>query len=627
MKIHAAPLTQRSIASVFVAALGGALAPVATAQLAVVSVEPGINASHVAAGGDIVIHFDRPVAQSALPPATDHLKVFGKSTGPAAGTWTMDTTGLSAHFAPAQPFAAGEIVQVDLSHDLLAADGTALREAGFHFEYRVRTRPNSLEFTELATMTVRSQPNQGVRVYGGQASDLDDDGWVDLAIVNQDASDIRVFLNQADGTGTFDPFLTPTAGTGDTPSPNESCDMNGDGLMDIVTGDKFGDTVSVLLGRGDGTFDPSVQYSMGDLPRGLAVFDMDGDGDTDVACANANSSSLAIRMNNGDGTLGPVTTMDGGGNFEWGLASGDMNNDGIIDMVVGAQGSQRLIVWLGNGDGTFTQGGVLNNVNRVWMVVLGDVNGDGNLDVSTGNGANASGTIALGDGAGNLTLHQLLPTGGLVVATDLGDLDGDGDLDWVLSAFSGGAWGVFENDGTGTFTHVYDFPATDNPACALLFDFDRDQDLDIALLDEIADEVVLLENTFPGANFCPALLNSTGLPATTSFTGSLDVADNELSVHAGPLPDGFGFYFYGQATQFPTSVGNGILCLGNPVYRSDPALGTGNLLTVAFDLTNPPVPAATMLPGSTWHFQCVFRDAAAGGAFFNFSDGLSVTFE
>lgn len=626
MTKHAASLATPSIAAVFVAALAGPMAPNATAQLAVVSVEPGINASHVAPAADIIVHFDRPVAVTALPPTTDHLKVFGKSTGPASGTWTVDATGLSARFTPAEAFSAGEMVQVDLSHDLLAVDGTALRSAGYHFEYRVRTRPNTLEFTQIATMSVRSQPSQGVRVYGGQASDLNDDGWLDLAIVNQGPSDVRVLLNQADGTGSFDPFLTPTTGTGNTPSPNESCDMDGDGLMDIVTGDKIGDTVSVLLGRGDGTFDPSVQYAMGDLPRGVAVFDMDGDGDTDVVSANANSSSLSLRMNNGDGTLGPATTMDGGGDREWGLASGDMNNDGIIDFVVGAQGSERLIVWLGNGDGTFSQGGSLNGVNRVWMVVLGDVNGDGNLDVSTGNGVNASGTIALGDGNGNLTLHQVLPTGGLVVATDLGDLDGDGDLDWILSAFSGSVWGVFENDGTGTFTHAYDFAATDNPACALLFDFDRDQDLDLALLDEIADEFVFLENTCPASNFCPGIANSTGVPATTSFTGSSSVAVNELNVHAGPLPDGFGFYFYGQNTQFPMSVGNGILCLGGPVYRSSPALATGSLLTVSFDLTSPPVAGATILPGSTWHFQCVYRDAAAGGANFNFSDGLTLTF-
>jgi len=611
--------------------LTGAIAPLAlsvaaSAQLTVDSVQPAMNASNVLPNAQIVVTFDRAISLAALPPASGHLRVFGKSTGPAAGTWTLDPGGFAARFTPTEPFAAGEVVQLGVSHDVVALDGSALRSAGFHSEFRVRTRPTTMTFSQGDTLNVRSPNGNGVRVYGGQASDLNDDGAVDLAIINQDSSDVRVFLNRADGTASFDPFLTPPTGTGNTPSPNESCDMNGDGLMDIVTGDKIGDTISVLLGRGDGTFDPSAQYYMGDLPRGLAVFDMDGDGDSDVISANANSSHLSIRLNNGDGTLGARTSFNGGGSSEWGLASGDMNNDGIIDFVVGAQGSRRLIVWLGNGDGTFTQSGVLNGAGRIWMVVLGDINGDGNLDVATSNGVDATGTIALGDGSGGLSLQQVQSTGGLVVATDLGDLDGDGDLDWIMSAFSGGAWTMHMNNGAGNFTTETTFIASQNPACALLFDFDGDQDLDIALLDEIADEVLLWENTCLATSFCQATPNSTGLPAVTSFTGSCSIAANDLSLHVGPLPDGFGFFFYGQSTQPGMPVGNGVLCLGSQLFRSPPALASGSLLSAPFDLATPPVPAATILSGSTWHFQLVFRDAPAGGAGFNFSNGLELSF-
>ncbi len=619
-------LRSRAVRLLSVSLAASLLSGAATAQLTVVSIQPSINAGNVLPTADVVVTFDRAVSILALPPWSDDLKVFGKSTGPAAGTWLLDAGGLAARFTPAQPFAAGEVVQLGISHDLVALDGSVMRGAGFHSEFRVRTRPTTMTFSQGDTLNVRSSNGGGVRVYGGQASDLNDDGALDLAIVNQDTSDVRVFLNRADGTASFDPFLTPPTETGDTPSPNESCDMNGDGLMDIVTGDKIGDTVTVLLGRGDGTFDPGVQYSMGDLPRGLAVFDMDGDGDSDVLSANANSSNLSIRLNNGDGTLGARTSFNGGGSAEWGLASGDMNNDGIIDFVVGAQSSRRLIVWLGNGDGTFTQSGVLNGAGRIWMVVLGDVNGDGNLDVATSNGVDATGTIALGDGNGGLSLQQVQSTGGLVVATDLGDLDGDGDLDWILSAFSGGAWTMHMNGGAGTFTTETTFIASQNPACALLFDFDGDQDLDIALLDEIADEVLLWENTCLATSFCQATPNSTGLPAVVSFTGSCSVAENDLSLHVGPMPDAFGFFFYGQSTQPGTPVGNGLLCLGSQLFRSPPAQATGGLLSTPFDLASPPVPAAAILSGSTWNFQLVFRDLLGGGAGFNFSDGLALTF-
>jgi hypothetical protein len=260
------------------------------------------------------------------------------------------------------------------------------------------------------------------------------------------------------------------------------------------------------------------------------------------------------------------------------------------------------------------------------MVVLGDLDGDGNLDVSTGNGTSNSGAIVLGDGAGNLALRQIMPAPGFVVATDLGDLDGDGDLDWVLSSFSGGRWTLYENDGAANFTFDQEFIATDNAACALMLDFDNDMDLDLVLLDEIADEVVLWENVCPTSTFCAPTANSTGAPALASMTGSCAVAENDFTLHAAPVPDNFGFFFYGQTPTGGAPVGNGVLCLANPVWRSPIGLASGQVLSVTIDLESPPAPPATILPGSTWYFQAVYRDVPAGGAMFNFAQGIGILF-
>ena len=66
-----------------------------------------------------------------------------------------------------------------------------------------------MDFVFLDSMSTRTVPDESSRAYGGIASDLDDDGWADLTIVNEDTADLRVFLNLADGTGLFADFIQP----------------------------------------------------------------------------------------------------------------------------------------------------------------------------------------------------------------------------------------------------------------------------------------------------------------------------------------------------------------------------------------------------------------------------------
>jgi hypothetical protein len=83
---------------------------------------------------------------------------------------------------------------------------------------------------------------------------------------------------------------------------------------------------------------------------------------------------------------------------------------------------------------------------------------------------------------------------GSIVSSDLGDLDGDGDLDWVLASYGAARWFVFRNNGTGTMTASQSFVAPNAASCAVFLDFDNDRDLDLALVDEVADVVLLMRN-------------------------------------------------------------------------------------------------------------------------------------
>jgi hypothetical protein len=346
-------------------------------------------------------------------------------------------------------------------------------------------------------MTARTNQQQPVRVYGGLATDLNRDGYLDITTVNEDSADLRVFLNRADRSGLFHEFAQPPYPVNDRVSPSEPTDFNADGIADVCVANINSNTVSILLGAGDGSFNPQQEVGVGLAPRGIAVLDVDGDGDVDIVNTNANSSNLSLLLNDGAGVMGAPTFFEGGGSAEWALAAEDMNNDGLLDLVVGARSSHLIIVHTAGGDGTFTQQLAQDSDGSTWMLACGDLNGDGNADVSCANSSQNRGSILLGNGDGTLAPPTGYASSPFPLATDLGDLDGDGDLDWVTSSY-GGDWWLYLNNGSGDFRHTQTFLAPQASSDSLLLDIDNDGDLDLALLDELADVVILMKNSGTG---------------------------------------------------------------------------------------------------------------------------------
>lgn len=132
-------------------------------------------------------------------------------------------------------------------------------------------------------------------------------------------------------------------------------------------------------------------------------------------------------------------------------------------------------------------------------------------------------------------------------------------------------------------------------------------------------------------SYCAATPNSTGLPAVISIVGSTSVAADDLQLVTSQAPaNQFGLFFYGLA-QLELPFGNGLRCVGGGgvgVQRLSVALSSAaGVFVHDLDYGAPPAPAGALLPGSTWNFQCWFRDPAAGGADFDLSDGLVLVFE
>jgi len=625
------------------------LAPSSLAQqLHVVATEPLRHALAAPAAAPVRIEFDRALDPLTVPPSAATVRLFGKTSGVPAGSFTLENSGRTLRFDPASPFQAGEEVFVGVSRFVAAADGSPMRSAGFAFSFRVVSAPTALVFVENQELTTRTPQQQFTRVYGGQGCDIDGDGAPDLCIINENTNDVRVFLNENTGHGTFANFITPTSVVGTTPSPNDNADLNGDGHIDLVISNTASNSVSVLIGNGDGTFQAVRNYTVGGTPRGLALFDVDGDGDTDIAAAALGGGFVTILRNDGTGQFGSASQFNGGSS-EYGMTAADFDNDGIMDLVVGAAGEQRIRIYRGNGDGTFTFSGSSPSGGVGWMLACGDMNGDGNMDVTTANGGVNNVAVLFGNGLGQLSAPVIFPTPGLTTATDVADLDGDGDLDWIISCFGGGVWQLRENDGLGNFTLHTTFQATSNPACAILLDIDGDRDMDFVLLDEIADLLTVMENTAPADSFCAGetgcpcgndaapgsgtgCLNVTGLGGLLRSTGSSSVSLDDLRLEATQLsPVTFGLMFMGPMSTSAIPLGAGLRCASGALVRFASA-GTGAIGALVegpglIAATQPLGPANAINVGETWTFQFWYRDNAGPCASVNLTNALRITFQ
>ncbi len=270
--------------------------------------------------------------------------------------------------------------------------------------------------------------------------DFNGDGKVDLAVTNLFGNNVMVFLGN--GNGTFAIPLTVSAGL--APSGIAAADLNGDGKVDLVVTNQsvgganpvVGQTVSVLLGNGNGTFQPAVPYATGSSPCDVAIADLDGNGTLDLVVANCNSTTtknVSVLFGNGNGTFGPALSLITGWDPS-AVAIADTNGNGKPDLVVTNSGFGEVSVVLGNGNGTFAAAATFTAVNVPLRVVVGDFNADGKLDLAVIDLNTNNVTVFPGDGDGTSFAAPMTFAVG-VVPQDIGtaDFNGDGKPDLVAS--------------------------------------------------------------------------------------------------------------------------------------------------------------------------------------------------
>ena len=368
-----------------------------------------------------------------------------------------------------------------------------------------------------------------------KVADFNSDGRLDLATSNFFSDDVSVLLGRGDGTFADEQSLA--VGVEVNPISVHVVDANGDGRLDLVTANQgrfdpvrfffLGEGLSVLLGRGDGTFAVQRTFDVGEYASSIQVIDVNGDGRLDLVTANRGrydrdrrsfvGGNVSVLLGRGDGTLTDQQTFDVGEN-PLAVQAIDVNEDGRLDLVTVNQGrfdfdrldfvGDGVSVLLGKGDGTFADQRTLGVGDFPSSVQVVDVNQDGALDLVTSNYSSGNVSVRLGRGDGTFAAQRTSAVGGVPISVQVVDVNGDGSLDLVtigpdnfdfeLQTHVDGQVSVLLGRGNGTFGRQQSFAIGAVPNSAQIVDVSGDGHFDLVIALERSNNVLVMRGRGDG---------------------------------------------------------------------------------------------------------------------------------
>jgi hypothetical protein len=347
---------------------------------------------------------------------------------------------------------------------------------------RFRPRPiDALErrtyFSPLTFSAPATYPT-GLHPDAIAAADLTGSGVNDVVTADFSANTVSVLMGNGNGA-----FQAPVAyAVGGSPEAVAIADLNGDGHPDIVTADESTDTISILFNNGDGTFAPAVQYAVGVRPEGIAFADFNNNGLLDIVTSNEGASSVSVLTNVGNGTFTPAATFFCG-LAPGGVAIGDFNGDGLPDIVVTNPSLNEVTVLRNTGTGDFDDLLSYPTGDAPVAIAVADLNADGRPDVVTADLHAATISLLLGNGDGTFQASVDTGTGAFPFSVSTGDLNGDGRTDVVTSNSYDNDVSVLLRNGLGAFAIQHGVKAGQAPEATVAADVNGDGRDDLVTAD------------------------------------------------------------------------------------------------------------------------------------------------
>ncbi len=373
-------------------------------------------------------------------------------------------------------------------------------------------------------------------------------GHTDLAVANQTDGTISILTGNGDGTFVAPqtpctapscialPAVTTTTGsTNASPSAIVTGDFNDDGFMDLAVTDEANNRVMILLGNGDGTFQPAVSYPTGNKPVALVAQDFDGDGEPDLAAVNQTDGTVTILLGdkvNGvqNGIFGAPpnqTSPPSVGALPTAIAAAQFNvtNNANADLVVTNSSGNTASILLGNGDGTFAAQKTLATGNGPAGVTTADFNSDGHPDLAVSNKTDGTVSIFLGNGDGTFLTPTILTTGagpdGITAANFVG-----APADLAVADESAPNVDLLIGNGDGTFNTPITLSSGNSPVAVAAADLTGSGSIDLVTVNNASNTVTVTLNSLQSSTTNPSS-SQTGYP-------SAEYEDLGLKIKATP---------------------------------------------------------------------------------------------